>query len=363
MPDFFEIDFLDVESDKSGDAIPIHYQLGGVDYIHVVDGGFQDTGDSIVSHIRNYYANPPYVDHVVVTHPDGDHAGGLRTVLEELLVGKLWMLRPWLYADQLLYQFPRFQSAQSLAARLKEIYPNLAALEEIALRKGIAIGEPFQGVQVGAFVVMAPTKPRFLDLIVNSEKTPESRSEEEASPFDALANVFEKATLKIKNFIKAAWGDEVFSTEETSAENEMSVIQFAVLNGEKILLTGDAGREGLAEAAAYAPYVGLSLPGINRFQVPHHGSRRNVSTELLDQWLGPRLSSQPVPGEETFTAIVSSAKKDTHHPRRAVVRALIHRGAKVITTEGINIRVQVDAPAREGWSPVQAMSYPADQEE
>ena len=40
MNDFFEIDFLDVEAAKSGDAITIRYCKNGVQSIHVVDGGF-----------------------------------------------------------------------------------------------------------------------------------------------------------------------------------------------------------------------------------------------------------------------------------------------------------------------------------
>ena len=67
-------------------------------------------------------------------------------------------------------------------------------------------------------------------------------------------------------FIKAGWGAEVFSPDETSVENEMSVVQFAQLNGDKIVLTGDAGRGALTEAADYAPHAGLILPGVNRFQ-------------------------------------------------------------------------------------------------
>lgn len=101
MADFFEIDFLDVESDKSGDAIAIRYEIGGRTLIHVVDGGFQDTGESLAAHIRKFYGAPRRIDHVVATHPDGDHAGGLRTILEEFEVGALWMLRPWLYAGEI----------------------------------------------------------------------------------------------------------------------------------------------------------------------------------------------------------------------------------------------------------------------
>lgn len=137
----------------------------------------------------------------------------------------------------------------------------------------------------------------------------------------------------------------------------------ANLFGEKILLTADAGRSGLAEAASFAPYVGLTLPGIDRFQVPHHGSRRNVSTETLDQWLGQRLPAKPAEGQETFTAVISSAKADEDHPRKAVVRACIHRGAKVVTTEGASLRTGHNAPKRDGWNAATPLPYPEDQED
>lgn len=177
MGDFFEIDFLDVESDKSGDAITMRYEVSGRTLIHVVDGGFQDSGDSVVAHVRKYYGAPKRLDHVVATHPDGDHAGGLRKVLEEFEVGALWMLRPWLYAAELVGRFETVVSVESLRKRLKEIYPNIAALEEIALRKNIPILEPFQGASIGAFRVLAPTRARYLDLVVASENTPEAAAE------------------------------------------------------------------------------------------------------------------------------------------------------------------------------------------
>ena len=309
-----------------------------------------------MAHIRKYYGDPRFIHRVIVTHPDGDHAGGLRQVLEEFKVGELWMLRPWLYADELIGRFSRFTSVENLRNRLKQIYPNLTALEEIAAAKGIPIYEPFQGANIGTFTVLAPSKTRYLDLVVESEKTPESvKEDKEKQSFAALLG-------KIGAFVRALWGDEVFSAEETSAENEMSVVQYATLCGETILLTGDAGRGALAEAADYAPSAGLTLPGIDRFQVPHHGSRRNVSTEILDRWLGPKLDSQPAEGAGKFTGIVSAAAKDKDHPRKAVVRAMIHRGAMVVSTQGMNLCTFQNAPYR-GWTTAIPLAYPDEQEE
>ena len=94
MSDYFEIDFLDVESKKSGDAIPLRYCIDDDIRIHITDGGFQDTGDKIIEHVNKYYDNPCTIDAVIVSHSDRDHAGGLSKVLETYEVSELWNVTP-----------------------------------------------------------------------------------------------------------------------------------------------------------------------------------------------------------------------------------------------------------------------------
>ena len=274
------------------------------------------------------------------------------------------MLRPWTYAHEIIHRFKNVSSVDYLIRALKEAYPHAATLEEIANRKAIPIREPFQGAAIGPFRVLAPTRARYLDLIVNSDRTPDAK---EGPAKSLLRSTFgaalTKAAKAVASLAKAVWGVEVFSSEDISAENKMSVIQYARLCNKRILLTADAGIESFSEAAGYAPFAGLVLPGIDRFQGPHHGSRRNVSTEMLDQWLGPRVGSKPAKGQETFTAVISSAKADKDHPRKSVIRGLVHRGAKVIATEGRDIRTQWNAPERAGWTAVEGEDYPEEQEQ
>lgn len=238
MPDFFEIDFLAVETKKSGDAITIRYSIDGKETIHVVDGGFEATGKAIIKHLQEYYGQSGTVNisRVIVTHQDHDHTRGLRTVLEECNVGELWMLRPWIYSNELVDKFKRWTNPDNLSKRLKDIYPNILALEEIANRKGIPIYEPFQGKKIGEFLVLAPSKNRYLDLVAESEKTPDVVATE-SSFAESLSSIWNS----VIHFINANWGDENLSKEPTSAENNMSVVQYASLNEQNILLTGDAG--------------------------------------------------------------------------------------------------------------------------
>ena len=365
VANYFEIDFFRVGENRSGDAIALRYERYGDSAVHVIDGGFQDDGSHVLTHLCNYYGSKD-VSYVVLTHPDSDHAEGLRTVLEECTVpheGGLWMLRPWLYTEELLDHFARFTTVTALETALRKAYPNVAALEEIALRREIPIHAPFQGEEIGAFTVLAPSKSRYLQLIVDSDRTPQKAARAHSM---GLLETHRPLLAKVVHYAKAAWGVEVFSPEPTSAENEMSVVQYASLCDEKILLTGDAGRDGLTEAADFAPDIGLQLPGIDRFDVPHHGSRRNVSTTVLDQWLGPRLPHQRAQGKGSFWAFISANPKDDAHPRRAVVRGLIHRGANVVQTtswRGGYLRTSKNAPSRPGAVPAEQLAYPEDQEE
>jgi beta-lactamase superfamily II metal-dependent hydrolase len=362
--DYYEIEFLAVETSKSGDAITIRYSLNDVVSIHVVDGGYADTGASLITHIKTYYGSPKRIDNVILTHPDGDHANGLKVLLDsdEFTIGTLWMNRPWIYAEELLPKFKTYTSADRLRSKLRDIYSHTAELEDLAEAKGITIREAFQGAHIGAFTVLAPSRNRYLELILDSDRTPERESVQESAFSTMMEGAF--CTMKAAvNYVRASWGVEAFSPNATSRENEMSIVQYANLNGQKIVLTADAGRETLAEAAAYAPFVHLLLPGVDKIQVPHHGSRRNVSSEILDTWLGPKLSAQPALGSGSFSAFISSAKDDPDHPRKSVIRGFQHRGANVYSTEGSTVRTQSGAPARSGWTGVSPLDYPDEQEE
>ena len=85
----YELDFLQVGA-GNGDAIALRY---GNDpnrlTIHVVDGGFADSGTKLVELINKFYGRPHRIENVVLTHADNDHAVGLIKILESFEVGCL----------------------------------------------------------------------------------------------------------------------------------------------------------------------------------------------------------------------------------------------------------------------------------
>lgn len=320
----YEIDFLPV-GEGSGDAIVIRYgdDIEGY-YLHLVDGGRSETAETIINHINRFY--PGYhINHMVLSHADDDHAAGLVGVMEKLKVKNLWMNRPWLYAAKILHHFHGNFTLQGLIDNIKERHPYLAELERLALQKGTQIHEVFQGTTIGVFTVLAPTRDRYINLIPDFGKTPDKYTTEaaELQKFGLLRSLVEAAKKKLEE----RWDVETLANNTaTSASNESCVVQYGLLGGEGVLLTADVGPIGLMEAGNFGAQLALDRPKF--VQVPHHGSRHNVTPSVLDVWLGPKQIQETVVG--TAFCSVGSNKED--YPRGQVKNAFMRRGFKVYST-------------------------------
>jgi hypothetical protein len=246
-----------------------------------------------------------------------------------------------------------------LTKRLRDDFPILAEIEDMAEDRGIEICEAFQGTQVGAFTILAPSRQRYLELIPQLSRTPAAKDEAglaAAAGGGFFTTVLQRAKAAVE-WIAETWGGETLEEDvETSASNESSVVQLADFGGKKVLLTGDAGIVALKEAADYAETVrGITLPGLHFVQMPHHGSRHNVSPSILDRWLGKKLGPQ---GEtRNITCFASVGKEADTHPRRKVRNAFIRRGASIFVTKGQTIRHQSGMPARDGWTALTPLEF------
>ena len=108
----YEIDFLPVgEESASGDAILFRYKEDGEFKVILIDGGHKEshgvkTSDTILSHLRkNYFPdatenNEMHIEHIVCSHPDSDHVGGLQEIMEQCSVGTFWINNPLDYTSK-----------------------------------------------------------------------------------------------------------------------------------------------------------------------------------------------------------------------------------------------------------------------
>ncbi len=347
----YEIDLLPIgEGERSGDAIAVRFRMPRMPRpaVVVVDGGYQADGDKLAEHIRTHYGTD-FIDLVVSTHPDADHLNGLIRLLELMSVGELMMHRPWMHSSDMVSKAQHARAQKALfgdsAGKFERSMSAAADLEQAALGRGIPITEPFAGETRfdGVLTVVGPTQEFYESLLPDFRKG-KTRGASTAAE-TALAGLF-KALSGVTERVKEALHIETLTDDGvTSAENDSSAILHLNVDGQRLLLTGDAGIPALTLVADYMDTQGLNVGPFKFIQIPHHGSKRNVGPTILNRLLGE-------PGTQTmqYSAIASAAEAAPKHPAKRVTNAFIRRGARVASTEGKT--VLLSTTSRDGWAPV-----------
>ena len=344
-----EIDFLPVgDGAKSGDAIAIRYGDDNELFIHVVDGGTQESGETLVNHINKYYDNPAWIDNLVCTHGADDHSSGLRTVIENFNVGKIWMNRPWLYASELTHKFKGAWTAEGLRRNIRDAFPILAEIEDMANERGIIIEEAFQGKRIGPFIIASPSRHFYLSLIPHFSRTPEpvEQAKEGFSFLRFLGEAGRSVAYAASNLVPDSWDFEYLPGGETAASNESSIVQYMHFGDIRVMLTGDAGLEALNHATDFLHHNGYETKCMDIIQIAHHGSRRNISTELLNRLIGSSICKNGSSG----VAYASASAGNSDHPRKRVLNAFTRRGYRTHSTEGTTKGYNHNIPMKPGWS-------------
>jgi hypothetical protein len=237
---------------------------------------------------------------------------------------------------------------------MREKHEYLVHLENIAIARGIPIHDALQGAWIGNFLVLAPSRERYISLIPHLDKTPQPSIQPFRSPFAALPNRF-------PNAVRETWTHETLAENlETSESNETSVVQLGIFGDSRVLLTADVGPIGLAEAATYAASRGLLVPP-SVVQMPHHGSRHNVTPMILDLWLGPKLPYEFSP--RRGVAFCSVGADAGLYPRKKVVNAFLRRGYPTFATRGLTKSHVIGKELRGGWTSTKPELFSANVED
>lgn len=369
----YEIDYIGVKADKAtkdADAICLRWKTGialngmPIYKVGVIDGGFEAHGNAMIAHMNQYYFDDAEgvkskekktIDFVVVTHPDQDHAIGLKQVLKAFDVKKIYMNRPWLYVDELFDKVNDGRiTKQSLRERLRNNYETIADIENIAEENKIPIYEAFEGTYVeNEILILSPEKQFYLDLLVESEKTP--LQEQAAFNQDGL---FGRIANAVKAYIVNKFEDWDIETlrenEETSAENETSVVLRGLVEGDGFLLTGDAGIRALNKALDYMEQIGEDvISEISFYQIPHHGGRHNVSPSLLDRMVGQRVKKGATRNKTAYASVAEGSD----HPLKMVTNAYIRRGVSTYETNGNTICHHCGQMPKRGWTQLKMIEF------
>ena len=369
----YEIDFVGVKADKctkDADAICLRWKVGEkidgtpIYKIGVVDGGFEAHGNEMVTHMNRYYFNDrecakseaeKVIDFIVITHPDQDHTLGVKRILENFKINKIYMNRPWKYIDDLFDKVDDGRiTKESLKKRLREKYKTIADIEDVAEEKKISICEAFQGTYVeNEILILSPQKQFYLDLLVESEKTP--FTENATLRQDGLVSKIFSAVKEAALNVLETWNIETLrEKEKTSAENETSVILRGKVDGKGFVLTGDAGIRALDRAIKYMKSIGENpVLDISFYQIPHHGGRHNISPSILNKLIGEKVDNGVSRNKVAFVSVA----QDSDHPLKMVTNAYIRRGVATYKTNGNVICHSNGKMPDRGWSSLSAIEF------
>ena len=342
----YEIDYLPVgDGEKGGNCIAMRFWNPDVGItsqkVVIMDGGFKDTAELLVTHINKYYGTNK-VDIVISTHPDMDHTSGLCVVLEKMDVSNLVMHRPWNHVSGIKKEFKDGRvTISGVKKDLEESLIYASELEDIANRKKIPIHEPFSGTTAfdGVLHFLSPTKDYYESLLPHFRGTPEPVTT--IGVLGMVKKAGESLSQRIKDYMHENHLDD---EDSTSPENNTSTIILVQVDGHKMLFTGDAGKRAIENAIAYAHSKGIMLNDLTIFDVPHHGSKRNMGKTMMEH-----INAE--------YAYISAPKESKDHPASKVTNHLFKKGIKTASTQGKYLCHRYNAPIREGWSSVDLIPF------
>lgn len=306
-----ELDLLPVGLGKlSGDAIALRFtrpDTGGLANV-VIDAGYPAEGPAMVDFVRTRHRTDR-VDLAILTHPDPDHVGGMADVLRSLRVAELWIHRLDLRGGDRI--------AGGIAVR---------RLVELAEQRGTRVVEPFTGLTAfgGALRVLGPGED-YYDELAGAQAV-----SEEARRHPAVVRWVREAVDQVS--LRLPFELPFDAHEGTTERNDSSAIVMVDLPGFRAFLPSDAGVPALMRALDAYDALELEPRPWDLIVIPHHGSKRNASSALLDRLVGRIGEAQP------GLAFVSAAAGSPWHPAVQVVRAYRRRGRDVRVTAGQRLR-------------------------
>ncbi len=306
-----EIDMLSV---GNGDAIIIRTSDNTNEHVVLIDAGHHSDGETVINHIEKWTTRKDVIDLLISTHPHDDHIGGLLEVLDKMKVQEVLIHDPNTFQEQI-------KSLKSIATReqTERAKKSLDSLNKVINKidcKGIPREQPFTGVEYelldgATLTVVGPTE----EFYANPAPQIKSRQEQTTTYSRSDAEVVDE-------------------NDDASPFNNSCVITLLTHKNYKYLFTADAGPKSFNSATECSSE---DLSNVYWMQIPHHGSKSNITSELIERF-------------SPNTAFVSAKGGDGIHPSAEVVRLFQRQGCEVYGTfKGRLWHRNGNVPDREGY--------------
>lgn len=235
----------------------------------LIDGGFKGDGRKALNLIKKIFEEGEKIDLVVLTHVDQDHVNGLLSIFESDFVnnetiGKVFFNVPHSEAERKVIKEKNTQCG----------YQDGNTLLGLIVSKGIELvqvqqGNTFKLDENICIDILAPTKEALEANHADWRTTNIGHDEDE---------VYDKNTLLTQKF-----------KEDDKPQNKSSIVCLITCDEHKMLFCGDSVPSQILSAAIESTPVTL-------FKVPHHGSKYNISRELLEKF---PASKYLIPGNKS----------------------------------------------------------------
>lgn len=316
---------IDMLSVGNGDAIVVWLKDDKSSAIVLVDGGNKSNGGEVIQHLETYVL--PHViqkapDIIISTHPDKDHIGGLFDVVDyyKKNIKSILIHDPSAHMGNNYKLLKESAKKKSMAKGFDFIFESLEMREELVQKinsYGIPTMEPFfnnTSLNTSYIKILGPTEKYYASLLTGFKNIEEFLEKEASIENKMSQDMYSEILEMIENTL---YDDNpcpvIDENNETTAENNSSVILEITIGNNRFLFTGDAGVQALLEVHLRTP-----LNNVFWLDLPHHGSRRNLSSELINI-MKPQM---------VFVSAIGNKK----HPRKALVNCLKKSGAIVYST-------------------------------
>ena len=268
----YEYEVLNV---GDADAILIRHYIGDEQFIVLIDAGNAGDAATIKKHLNDYYGSY-YIDLAICTHPDSDHKDGFFDLFQDddITIDTFWLTDPASFLD--VNDIQRYRNEENARKAVRKIWQkstddclNLIDLAENKCRRVISV---IDGVKHNTLPirVVGPSKDYYREVVKAMVANYGINTYEESSK-GAYDEAFQIDEKDIKSVIDC--------DEDLSPYNASSlIILYEPGDGKRLLLAGDANTTTLQMMLDKYKW----LRNVDLLKVPHHGSRRNLNTSIIE---------------------------------------------------------------------------------
>lgn len=311
MSDVYRIEMLPA---KDGDSLWIEYGKPGDLSTILIDGGRSSTCEAILKKIRAMPNNDRHIELLVTTHIDADHIEGVIKLFEDpnlnVSIGDVWF-NAWNHLPGNAFEEFGVRQGERLSVLLESLrLPWNKAFNSKAVSIGDGSTLPSVTLPGGMEITLlspgeaqlADLRPGWADYCREEGLDP---NQPRVEPVPAPPGLVPLGPPNID-----ALAASRFKEDKTEA-NGSSIAFLASFDDRTVLFAGDAHDRVLQSSLdVYLEASGEEQLELHAFKIPHHGSKANLSSDLVEKLLCRKY-------------LISTSGARHHHPDKESVARII----------------------------------------